>query len=142
MNVIAIIRPAIEHWMDGLNLIDNANRTGCTNGTLGGPSIMERTWSMASSVAKRPVQVIIDNLPEPDPGRRPDHTIGMGVKGKFVASDVAHTYCIGRALRRTARRRGVGEILQRIGGLSNMMDGPMFGEWRRASTFRTVGEAI
>jgi catalase len=45
-------------------------------------------------VAKRLVQVIIDNLPEPVPGRRPVHTIGMGVKGKFVASDVARTYCI------------------------------------------------
>jgi catalase len=47
-----------------------------------------------ASVAKRLVQVIIDNLPEPVPGRRPVHTIGMGVKGKFVASDVARTYCI------------------------------------------------
>jgi catalase len=46
------------------------------------------------SVAKQLVQVIIDNLPEPVPGRRPVHTIGMGVKGKFVASDVARTYCI------------------------------------------------
>ena len=47
-----------------------------------------------ASVAKRLVQVIIDNLPEPVPGRRPVHTIGIGVKGKFVASDVARTYCI------------------------------------------------
>ena len=47
-----------------------------------------------ASVAKRLVQAIIDNLPEPVPGRRPVHTIGMGVKGKFVASDVARTYCI------------------------------------------------
>jgi len=47
-----------------------------------------------ASVAMRLVQVIIDNLPEPVPGRRPVHTIGMGVKGKFVASDVARTYCI------------------------------------------------
>jgi catalase len=47
-----------------------------------------------ASVAKRLVQVIIDNLPEPVPGRRPVHTIGIGVKGEFVASDVASTYCI------------------------------------------------
>ena len=47
-----------------------------------------------ASVAKRLVEAIIDNLPEPVPGRRPVHTIGMGVKGEFVASDVARTYCI------------------------------------------------
>jgi catalase len=47
-----------------------------------------------ASIAKRLVQAIIDNLPEPVPGRRPVHTIGMGVKGEFVASDVARTYCI------------------------------------------------
>ena len=46
------------------------------------------------STAKRLVQVIHDNLPTPVPGRRPVHTIGIGVKGKFVASDVARTYCI------------------------------------------------
>src|SRR3954463_674247 len=47
-----------------------------------------------SSEAERLVQAIIDNLPEPVPGRRPVHTIGIGVKGEFVASDVARTYCI------------------------------------------------
>ncbi|NOJ47212.1 catalase [Bradyrhizobium archetypum] len=47
-----------------------------------------------ASVAKRLVQAIIDNLPEPVPGKRPVHTIGIGVKGEFVASDVARTYCI------------------------------------------------
>ena len=47
-----------------------------------------------ASVAKRLVQAIIANLPEPVPGRRPVHTIGMGVKGEFVASGVARTYCI------------------------------------------------
>jgi catalase len=46
------------------------------------------------STAKRLVQVIHDNLPAPVPGRRPVHTIGIGVKGKFVASEVARTYCI------------------------------------------------
>ena len=47
-----------------------------------------------ASEAKQLVQAIIDNLPEPVPGRRPVHTIGIGVKGEFVASDVARTYCI------------------------------------------------
>jgi catalase len=47
-----------------------------------------------ASVARRLVQAIIDNLPEPVPGRRPVHTIGIGVKAEFVASDVARTYCI------------------------------------------------
>jgi catalase len=47
-----------------------------------------------TSVAKQLVEAIIANLPEPVPGRRPVHTIGIGVRGKFVASNVAHTYCI------------------------------------------------
>lgn len=46
------------------------------------------------SEAKRLVQAIIDNLPAPVPGRRPVHTIGIGVKGQFVASDVARSYCV------------------------------------------------
>ena len=52
-----------------------------------------------TSVAKRLVEVIIANLPAPVPGRRPVHTIGIGVKGKFVASDVARTYCIAEQFR-------------------------------------------
>jgi catalase len=47
-----------------------------------------------ASVAKQLVEAIIANLPAPVPGKRPVHTIGIGVKGKFVASDVARTYCI------------------------------------------------
>src|ERR1700741_339931 len=54
---------------------------------------MERDM-VDASVAKRLVQAIIDNLPEPVPAKRPVHTIGVGVKGEFVASDVARTYCI------------------------------------------------
>ncbi|KJC54017.1 hypothetical protein UP10_40730 [Bradyrhizobium sp. LTSPM299] len=46
------------------------------------------------STAKRLVRVIIDNLPKPVGARRPVHTLGIGVKGEFVASDVARTYCI------------------------------------------------
>jgi catalase len=55
--------------------------------------MMERDM-VDTSVAKRLVEAIIGNLPEPVPGRRPVHTIGIGVKGEFVASDVASTYCI------------------------------------------------
>ena len=47
-----------------------------------------------ASEAKQLVQVIIDNLPAPVGKKRPVHTIGVGVKGEFVASDVARTYCI------------------------------------------------
>jgi catalase len=47
-----------------------------------------------ASTAKRLVEAIIGNLPEPVGQRRPVHTIGIGVKGKFVASDVARDYCI------------------------------------------------
>ena len=46
------------------------------------------------STAKRLVQVIHDNLPSPVGERRPVHTIGIGVKGRFVASEVARNYCI------------------------------------------------
>ena len=87
-----------------------------------------------ASVAKQLVEAIIGNLPAPVPGKRPVHTIGMGVKGKFVASDVARTYCIAEHFNGTARRR-LGEILQRVGrAASSMTDGPMSGAWRHAST--------
>ena len=67
-----------------------------------------------ASVAKQLVQAIIDNLPAPVPGRRPVHTIGVGVKGEFVASDVARSYCIAEHFKGRARPR-VGAILQRDG---------------------------
>jgi catalase len=47
-----------------------------------------------ASVAKQLVEAIIANLPAPVGERRPVHTIGIGVKGEFVASNVARTYCI------------------------------------------------
>ncbi len=47
-----------------------------------------------SSEARRLVDAIIANLPEPAPGQRPVHTIGVGVDGYFMASDVARNYCI------------------------------------------------
>lgn len=49
---------------------------------------------MVESVGKRLVEAIIANLPAPVGERRPVHTIGIGVKGEFVASNVARTYCI------------------------------------------------
>ena len=47
-----------------------------------------------ATVAKQLVEAIIANLPEPVGKRRPVHTIGIGVKGKFVASEVARDYCV------------------------------------------------
>jgi catalase len=46
------------------------------------------------SEAKRLVEAIIANLPSPVPNQRPVHTIGVGVKGEFIASEVARDYCI------------------------------------------------
>ena len=90
-----------------------------------------------ASVAKRLVQAIIDNLPSSQsPGRRPVHTIGIGVKGEFVASDVARTYCIAEHF----KGQPVPVSMRFSNGWaawSSMMDGPMSGEWRYASTCRT-----
>ena len=52
-----------------------------------------------TSEAERLVQAIINNLPAEVPGRRPVHTIGMGVKAEFVASEVARTYCVAEHFR-------------------------------------------
>ena len=74
-----------------------------------------------TSTAKRLVQAIIDNLEQPVPGRRPVHTIGVGVKGEFVASDVARTYCIaehfnGEPVRVSVRfSNGLGGVKQHDG---------------------------
>ena len=92
-----------------------------------------------ASVAKQLVEAIIANLPTPVPGRRPVHTIGVGVKGEFVASDVARTYCIAEHFDGQPVPVSV-RYSNGLGGRSSMMDGPTFGEWRRASTYRTVGQ--
>ena len=74
-----------------------------------------------TSTAKRLVQAIIDNLEQPVPGRRPVHTIGIGVKGEFVASDVARAYCIaehfnGKPIRVSVRfSNGLGGVKQHDG---------------------------
>jgi catalase len=74
-----------------------------------------------TSTAKRLVQAIIDNLEQPVPGRRPVHTIGIGVKGEFVASDVARAYCIaehfnGKPVRVSVRfSNGLGGVKQHDG---------------------------
>jgi catalase len=46
-----------------------------------------------SSVAKRLVEAVISDFPDHLDGTRPVHTIGVGVDGYFVASDVARNYC-------------------------------------------------
>jgi catalase len=55
--------------------------------------MMERGM-VDASVAQRLVDDMISNLPKHDPGKRPVHTIGVGVDGYFTASDVARKYCI------------------------------------------------
>jgi catalase len=47
-----------------------------------------------SSVAKRLVDAVISDFPDHKQGTRPVHTIGIGVDGYFVASDVARSFCI------------------------------------------------
>ena len=44
-----------------------------------------------SSVAKRLVDAVISDFPDHKQGTRPVHTIGIGVDGYFVASDVARS---------------------------------------------------
>jgi catalase len=47
-----------------------------------------------SSIAKRLVDAVISDFPDHKQGTRPVHTIGIGVDGYFVASDVARSFCI------------------------------------------------
>jgi len=49
-----------------------------------------------SSEAKQLVDAVISDFPDHAAGTRPVHTIGVGVKGTFVASDVARNYCIAK----------------------------------------------
>jgi catalase len=46
------------------------------------------------SLARQLVEAMISNLPDHAPGKRPAYTIGVGVDGYFMASDVARKYCI------------------------------------------------
>jgi catalase len=74
-----------------------------------------------STEARRLVDAIIANLPDPTPGLRPVHTIGVGVDGYFIASDVARTYCIaehfnGRRIKVSVRfSNGIGSPFQHDG---------------------------
>lgn len=45
-------------------------------------------------IARQLVDAVIADFPDHAPGTRPVHTIGIGVTGHFVASEVARTYCI------------------------------------------------
>ncbi len=44
--------------------------------------------------AERLVNAVISDFPDHEPGTRPVHTIGIGVKGHFVASEVARNYSV------------------------------------------------
>ena len=46
-----------------------------------------------SSIAQQLVDAVISDFPDHAAGKRPVHTIGIGVQGYFEASDVARTYC-------------------------------------------------
>jgi catalase len=46
------------------------------------------------SLAKQLVDAVEADFPDHDRGRRPIHTIGVGVEGYFEASDVAKNYCV------------------------------------------------
>jgi catalase len=46
------------------------------------------------SMARRLVEAVISDFPDHKPGTRPVHTLGVGVEGYFVASDVARNFCI------------------------------------------------
>jgi catalase len=48
----------------------------------------------SSSEAKRLVDAVISDFPDHAKGTRPVHTVGVGVDGYFIASDVARNYCI------------------------------------------------
>jgi predicted ATPase/catalase/class 3 adenylate cyclase len=71
--------------------------------------------------AKRLVDAVISDFPDHKPGTRPVHTIGVGVDGYFLASDVARTYCIaehfkGQQVRATVRfSNGSGSPVQHDG---------------------------
>ena len=55
---------------------------------------MDNSSKANSSQAKLLVDAVISDFPDHKRGTRPVHTIGVGVDGYFLASDVARTYCI------------------------------------------------
>jgi catalase len=55
---------------------------------------MDNSSEANSSEARRLVDAVISDFPDHAPGTRPVHTLGVGVEGYFVASEVARTYCI------------------------------------------------
>jgi len=57
-------------------------------------SLEAKSLEAKSLEAKQLVDAIISDFPDHDPNTRPVHTIGIGVDGYFIASDVARSYCI------------------------------------------------
>jgi catalase len=74
-----------------------------------------------SPVTKRLIDAVISDFPDHAPGTRPVHTVGVGVDGYFIASDVARTYCIaehfqGQRIRASVRfSNGSGSPVQHDG---------------------------
>ena len=56
-------------------------------------SLEAKSLEAKSLQAKQLVDAIISDFPDHDPNTRPVHTIGIGVNGYFIASDVARSYC-------------------------------------------------
>ena len=48
----------------------------------------------STPVAKQLVDAVISDFPDHKQGTRPVHTVGVGVDGYFIASEVARNYCI------------------------------------------------
>ena len=68
-----------------------------------GTAAMEGGMDISSEAnspeAERLVKAVISDFPDHKAGTRPVHTIGVGVEGHFVASDVARHFCIAEHFR-------------------------------------------
>ena len=99
---------------------------------------------MDDPVAKRLVDSIIADFPDHEPGKRPIHTIGIGVKGTFEASEVARTYCIAEhfQIKRVQGKRVPIPVTVRFSngsGSPKRHDGwNDVREWRRASIWQAT----
>ncbi len=50
--------------------------------------------SADDAISRQLVDAVIADFPDHAPGTRPVHTLGVGVQGHFVASDVARQFCV------------------------------------------------